>query len=95
MARVGGPRRKTSSVFTKSSKRRGKISAKNYLAEFKQGDRVALTVEPAVHEGTYHPRFIGKTGVVGSKKGSCYEIKVMDLGKEKKVLVHPVHLKRL
>ncbi len=95
MARIGGTRRKTSSVFTKPAKRKGKISAKRYLTEFSEGDRVSLGVEPAVHEGLYDPRFIGMTGIVSSRKGSCYEVKVRDMGKEKRVIVHPVHLKKV
>jgi len=95
MARIGGVRRKKSSLLTKSSRLKGKISLKNYLTEFQEGEKVALKYEPAVFKGTYCPRFIGKSGVVLSKRGSCYEIKIKDFKKEKILIVHPVHLKKV
>jgi len=95
MARKGGTRRKRSSLMTKSVRRKGKISFRNYLAELNNGDKVALFVEPAVQKGMFHPKFSGKVGTVLSKKGSCYEVKINDFAKEKTLIVHPVHLKKL
>ena len=95
MARIGGVRRSKSSLLTKGSRKKGKISLKAYLAEYKEGDKVALGYEPAVFEGTYCPRFVGKSGVVLSKRGTCYEVRIKDFNKEKTLIVHPVHLKKL
>ena len=95
MARVGGPRRKKVSRFTKVSKLKGKVSLRRYLAEYKAGDRVSLTVEPSIHEGIYCPRFIGKSGEIVSRRGSCYEVRIKDFTKEKILLVHPVHMRKL
>jgi ribosomal protein L21E len=95
MARIGGLRRKKVSRFTKSRKERGKVSLRRYLAEFSEGDRVSLMIEPAVHEGIYCPRFAGKSGIVVSKKGTCYEVKINDFKKEKILIVHPVHMRKL
>ncbi|MGV8169123.1 MAG: 50S ribosomal protein L21e [Candidatus Nanoarchaeia archaeon] len=95
MARIGGLRRKKVSRYTKSTKQKGKISLRRYLSEFKEGDRVSLTIEPAVHEGTYCPRFAGKSGTIMSRKGTCYEVKIKDFNKEKILIVHPVHMRKL
>lgn len=95
MARKGGSRRGKSFLFTKSSKTKGKVSLKNYLAKFNDGDKVALTYEPAVFKGTYCPRFAGKSGIITAKKGTCYEVKIKDFTKEKKLIVHPVHIRKL
>jgi len=95
MARIGGPRRKKVSRFTKSTRAKGKISLRRYLSEFEDGDRVSLTVEPSIHKGMYHPRFIGKSGIVLSRKGSCYEVKIHDFSKEKILIVHPIHMRKL
>ncbi len=54
-----------------------------------------LSVEPAIHKGMYDPKFMGKAGIIKEKKGKCYEVKVQDQNKEKCLIVHPVHLKRL
>ena len=94
MARKGGSGRKKRALFGKNIKKKGKFSLNNYLASFEIGDKVNLSLESSIRTGVYNPRFIGKSGVVIGKKGSCYEVKVMDFTKEKTVIVHPVHLKR-
>jgi len=95
MARVGGLRRKKVSRYTKSRRDRGKISLKSYLAQYEVGDRVSLTIEPAIHEGTYCPRFAGKSGLITAKRGNCYDVLIHDFKKEKTLIVHPVHMRKL
>ncbi|MDP3765022.1 MAG: 50S ribosomal protein L21e, partial [Nanoarchaeota archaeon] len=60
---------------------------------FEAGQRVNLSIEPSFHKGSYHSRFIGKTGVVKGSRGRCYEVAVKDGGKEKLFIIHPIHLK--
>lgn len=95
MARLGGVRRKKSALLTKGARKKGKVSLRSYLAEFSEGDKVSLSYEPAVFKGTYCPRFVGKSGVIVSRKGCCYEVKIKDFKKEKTLIVHPVHMKKL
>lgn len=93
--RTGGFRRKTRNKLKKASRKKGKISIKNYFQQFKTGQKVLLKAEPAVQTGMYFPRFHAKTGIVKGKKGSCYEISIKDGGKEKTLIVHPVHLRKV
>lgn len=93
--RIGGARRKTRQKFKKDYKQRGKISLRRYLQAFQGGERVALVAEPAVQQGVYFRRFHGMSGTVTRKIGRCYEVRIQDQGKEKRVIVHPVHLRRL
>jgi len=65
------------------------------MQSFKAGQRVHLSIEPSLHKGNYHPRFIGKTGIIKGLRGKCYEIAVNDGRKEKLLIVHPVHLKTI
>jgi len=92
--RIGGFRRKTRHKFTKDNRKRGKISVSRYMQELKVGDKVNLTVEPAIQKGMYFPRFIGKTGIVKGSKGRCYEVSIKDGKKEKILIVHPIHLNK-
>ena len=92
--RIGGMRRKTRYKFSKERREKGKVSMTDYFQTFNVGDRVYLGVEPAIQKGMYHPRFMGKSGLVTGKKGRCYEITIKDINKEKMLVVHPVHLKR-
>ena len=93
--RIGTARTKTRHKLRKSIRRRGKISLTRYFQSFNIGDRVVLTAEPAVQKGMYIPRFYGKSGVVKAKRGKCYEVVIKDNKKEKNLIVHPVHLKRV
>jgi|SRR3989338_3753469 len=92
--RLGGIRRKTRYKFRKEKRSRGKISLSRYFQSFVKGDRVYLDVEPSVQKGMYHPRFMGKSGIVRSMRGRCYEVLINDLGKEKTLVVHPVHMRK-
>ena len=92
--RAGGFRRKTRSKLKKNVKARGKISIRRYLQAFKQGERVILKAEPAVQKGMYFPRYHGKSGLIKGKSGKCYEVLIKDGGKDKLLIVHPVHLKK-
>ncbi len=93
--RKGGYRRRTRNMMRKNVRDKGKISLSSYFANYKQGDKVALFAEPAVQNGLYHLRFHGKVGIIKNKQGECYNVAIVDGGKPKTVIVHPVHLKRL
>lgn len=92
--RIGGLRRKTRYKFRKETGERGKLSLTRYMQSFNMGDRVHLTLEPSIQKGMYHPRFMGKTGLVMGKRGRCYQVGINDMGKEKTLIVHPVHMKK-
>ncbi len=93
--RTGGSRRKTRHKLHKPLKTRGRLSIRNYFQAFNEGDKVLFKAEPAVQGGMYLPRFHGKTGTVKNKQGSCYEVIIKDGRKEKIIIVHPVHLRRV
>ena len=95
MKKGSGIRKKTRKKFKKPKKSRGKISITKQLQEFNQGDKVCLIAEPALQKNLYHPRFHGKSGIIKSKKGKCYEVLIKDKRKTKKLIVSPSHLKRL
>lgn len=94
MKKLGGLRRKTRSIYKKGRRERGRISLTRYVQSFKEGDTVKLSLDSAVNKGIYHPMFYGRTGVVQAKKGKCYEVLIRDGGKQKTLIVHPIHLKR-
>lgn len=95
MKRVGGFRRKTRSKLRKNIKDRGKINITKFLQNFDLNDKVSLSADSSYQDGMYHPRFHGKTGKVCGKQGKCYYISINDGDKQKKLLVHPVHLRKV
>ena len=92
--RTGGSRRKTRSKLSKNVRDKGKIKIRDYLQKFDINEKVALVAEPAVQTGMHHPRFQGRIGVVIGKQGNVYEVQLKDGGLDKKLLVHPIHLRR-
>lgn len=82
-------------MFRKSPRTKGKISLTRFFMPFKVGERAQLSAEPAVQKSLYHRRFHGRSGIVTAKRGACYELKLKDGNKEKMVIVHPVHLKKV
>ena len=92
--RIGGNRRKTRNKFKRDIQDKGKINIRRYLQTFEVGDQVTLKANSSVHEGLYFPRFHGKSATVCKQRGRCYEVSVMDLNKQKVLIVHPAHLIR-
>lgn len=74
---------------------KGKISLTKYLQSFQIGEAVVLKTESAYQKGMYHPRFHGRVAIVKNKRKRCYEVSIVDGGKEKTLIVHPVHLEKL
>lgn len=93
--RLGGLRRKSRHKMTKGVRTKGKVSLSSYFQTLENGDQVYLTVEPAIQKGFYSPKYLGKSGIVTGKRGRCYEVAIKDFTKEKTLVVHPVHLKKV
>ena len=93
--RIGSVRRKTRKKLSKTIRKKGKISISKYFQSFKTGDKVGLKAESAVSKGMYHPRFYGCIGTIKGKKGRCYEVSIKNKNKQKTLIIHPVHLKKL
>jgi ribosomal protein L21E len=78
----------------KQLRTRGKLKLSNYFQEFEKGERVAVVMELALNP-KFPKQIQGRSGVIESKRGSSYIVKMKDLNKEKQYIVHPVHLRKL
>lgn len=81
-------------IKRKQMKTRGKIKLSMYFQKFKTGDRVTVIRELAL-EPKFPEQIQGRSGVIESKRGSSYLVKIKDLNKEKTYIIHPVHLRKL
>jgi len=88
-----GVRCGTRARYKKTKREKGRPTVNKMLQVFHIGDIVHINVDPSLHRGMPFRRFIGQTGVVTGKQGSCYLIKIYDLNAEKNIVVHPAHLK--
>jgi len=78
----------------KNIRNKGKVSFSEYLKELKEGDSVAVVKELSV-TSSFPERLQGRTGIVESKRGKAYVIRLNDLNKEKRYIIEPIHLKKL
>ncbi len=73
---------------------RGKVSFTKFFQKFQPGDKVAVVRELSQKFG-YSNRIQGRTGTVLEKRGSAYHVELSELGKLKKYLLRPIHLKKI
>lgn len=78
----------------KQVRERGKLKLSIYFQKLEQGDRVAIVRELS-QKASFPSRLQGKVGVIESKRGSNYIIKLKDYKQEKRFIIHPIHLKKL
>ena len=93
--RIGRNRRKTRHLFKKAPDQKGKLSLRKFFQHLVPGDRVRLIADSSYHGGLYFRRFHNHEGTILQKRGFCYKISIKDQHKEKKVIVHPVHLTKV
>jgi len=86
MKKSKGLRTKTRSLLKKKPRERGKIGLS------KSGDKVMIKVDPGVHKGMPHRRYLGKIGTVIDKRGRSYLIGVRQGEAMKEIVVRPEHV---
>jgi large subunit ribosomal protein L21e len=70
------------------------LQLSRYFQELNEGDFVAISREQSVPIN-FEKRFQGITGIVEGKRGKAYIVKIKDRNKEKKILIEPIHLKKI
>ena len=73
---------------------RGKTSLSRHFQKLEKGDSVAIVREPAV-QSSFPIRLQGRTGLIESKRGKTYIVKIKDCNKEKRFLIEPIHLRKI
>lgn len=93
MPKSKGPRQGTRKKLSNKPRERGTSPPQRAVQEFKEGQKVHLTLDPSVPDGRFHPRFNGHTGEILDRQGAAYRIRITDGGKEKTVIAKPAHLR--
>ncbi|MEM1535222.1 MAG: 50S ribosomal protein L21e [Candidatus Pacearchaeota archaeon] len=79
-------------------RQRGKLRLSEYFKELSEGDRVCLTPclnAPPSLALNYPKAYRGLTGIIAGKQGKFYIVNVKKGSKIKKIITHPIHLKKL
>jgi len=89
-----GFRFKSRRLLTKPTGSRQGPNPEIYLQEFQPGDRVAIKINPSVHEGAPHRRYHGRVGEILGRRGRAYLVRVRMGDKLRTLTILPDHLVR-
>jgi large subunit ribosomal protein L21e len=93
MPNSNGPLSNTRGKLENDPRDRGTSPPQRAVAEFDEGQKVHLKIDPSVNDGRFHPRFNGHTGTVQGKQGTAFKVEINDGGKDKVVLAAAAHLR--
>jgi large subunit ribosomal protein L21e len=89
-----GLRHRTRKIFRKSVRERGAVPPlSTILIPYKIGDYVHIVVNPSIHQGMPHRRYVGKTGKIIGFRGRAIIVEVMQGSKKKQLTLFPEHVK--
>ena len=81
-------------AMKKKVQEKGKLKLSRYFQKLKEGDSVAVVIEPSL-KLNFPERLQGRSGKVKSQKGRSYVVSIKDQTKEKDFIIAPIHLKKL
>ncbi len=94
MKRSHGIRTKTRTLLRRDPRDRGKVALGRLLINYAQGQRVLISINPAVQKGMPHRRYQGRMGVVSEKRGRSYVLEVAMGGKyPRTIIARPEHIR--
>ena len=92
MPSSNGPLKGTRGKLSNDPRDRGTSPPQRAIAEFDEGQKVHLNLDPSVPDGRFHPRFNGHTGTVLGKQGAAFKVEIVDGSKAKTIIAKPAHL---
>lgn len=89
-----GLRHRSRKIMKKQIRERGAVpSLSSIIIDYRPGDKVYIDVDPAVHGGIPHRRYIGSVGTVVGNRGRALIVEVSVGSKTKKLFLLPEHVK--
>ncbi len=78
----------------KKIREKGKLKLSGYFKKIEEGNYVAIIIEEGSNF-SFKKRLQGKSGIVVGRRGNFKLIKIKDGNKEKILIIHPAHIKKL
>ena len=73
---------------------KGKTQLSKYFQKLNAGDLVAVIKEQSI-ASTFPETLQGRTGVIESKRGKAYLVRIKDSARKKTYIIEPIHLKKI
>ncbi|NHX35999.1 MULTISPECIES: 50S ribosomal protein L21e [Halolamina] len=93
MPSSNGPNTGTRDKLSNHPRDRGTSPPQRAIAEYDEGQKVHLVLDPSVEDGRFHARFSGHTGEVIGTQGDAFKVQITDGGKEKTIIASAAHLR--
>jgi large subunit ribosomal protein L21e len=94
MPNSNGPKQGTRNKLRNNPRERGTSPPQRSVETYETGEKVHLKLDPSVPDGTFHPRFNGRTGEVAGRQGDAFKVEITDGGKTKTIIAAAAHLRR-
>jgi large subunit ribosomal protein L21e len=94
MPNSNGPKQGTRNKLRNTPRERGVSPPQQSVENYETGEKVHLKLDPSLPDGTFHPRFNGRTGEVVGRQGDAFEVEITDGGKTKTIIAAAAHLRR-
>lgn len=89
-----GLRYRTRKLMKKSVREKGAVPPlSRILVPYRVGDKVHIVVDPSIHKGMPHRRYIGKTGVIVGFRGRAVIVEIGIGSKIKRLYLLPEHIR--
>jgi len=92
MPNSNGPRNNTRKKLRNKPRERGTSPPQRSIAEYENGEKVHMKIDPSIPDGRFHPRFDGRTGEVVGRQGDAFKVAITDGSTEKTLIVKAAHL---
>ena len=89
-----GLRHRSRKIMSKDIRERGSVPPlSSVIIDYRPGDKVYINVNPAIHGGMPHRRYIGRVGTVIETRGRALVVEVLVGSRVKKLFLLPEHVK--
>jgi large subunit ribosomal protein L21e len=94
MGKSSGTRRKSRSALTKKIREKGRLPLSRLLTKYKEGEKVVINIDPAIHKAMPHKRYQGKVATVVGQRGRAYILEVPQRKTVKTIITTPEHMRK-
>jgi len=93
MGKSRGIRRKSRKALTKKVRERGRLPLSRLLANYEEGEKVVIDIDPAIHKAMPHKRYQGRVATVVGRRGKAYILEIPQRKTVKTIITTAHHLR--
>ena len=79
--------------MTKKVRERGRLPLSRLLANYEEGEKVVIDIDPAIHKAMPHKRYQGRVATVVGRRGKAYILEIPQRKTVKTIITTAHHLR--